>query len=120
MNNSTFVMPEAYDVVLFRVHFDRDALEPTQLWQESIISRISPMNGDVAFETENFQFTVSMEKDGTLVPSIASALDDSDKTAEIIELWRRTSADVMTCVYRQHKPVINDIETFAETFRRYD
>ena len=114
MSNDKFVLPQKWDVVMFR-SVDNGKVK---LNQETIIEENDGGSYRI-FWTKGFTFDVKFDEDKNPIRRVAHKLDDMGD-AEIIEIWRRTSADVMTCIYRYIKPVIQDIETFADAFRRYD
>lgn len=115
MDNSKFVLPQEWDVILFKSV--RDGV--VELEQETVVEVADAPDGCKTIDTYHYTITVDLDKDGNPNRPIAHR-NENWSDAEIIEIWRRTSADAMTCVYRYSKPVIQDIETFADTFRRYD
>lgn len=116
MGNDKFVLPQEWDVIMFKSV--RDGV--VKLEQETVIEVTNGYEGcKTVVYTYHYTVTVDFDNDGNPNQPITHR-NENWSDAEIIEIWRRTSADVMTCVYRYHKPVIQDIETFANTFRRYD
>lgn len=70
--------------------------------------------------TSHFKITPVADPDGFKPTFQVTYKDDPEKTGTLKEVWRRTGNGIMSCVYEYIKPVINDIEVFAEAFRRYD
>jgi len=81
---------------------------------------VEAVEKDGTVYTSRFKITLAADPDGFKPTFQVVYKDDPEKTGTLKEVWRRTSNGVMSCVYEYVKPVINDIETFAEAFRQYD
>lgn len=81
---------------------------------------VEAVEKDGTVYTSRFKITPVADPDGFKPTFQVVYKDDPEKTGKLEEVWRRTSNGIMSRVYEYIKPVINDIEVFAEAFHRYD